>query len=92
MLCLGTPVLFIKNTPCYNFKSVLLISKKEMVAKGEEVVERGWSQKCHAGRKSLLSAFWLSARENDGKGDEAEVRFEADRKRKRERETKAGLQ
>ncbi|KAI2655223.1 Rho guanine nucleotide exchange factor 1 [Labeo rohita] len=53
-------------------QSQILQSEKEMVAKGEEVVERGWSQKCHAGRKSLLSAFWLSARENDGKGDEAE--------------------
>lgn len=55
MLFLGTPFLSIKNIPRYNLKSVLLIPKKEMVAEREEVVERGWSQKCHAGRKSLLS-------------------------------------
>lgn len=55
MLCLGTPFLSIKNTPRYNLKSVLFIPKKEMVVKREEVVEGGWIQKCHAGRKSLLS-------------------------------------
>lgn len=50
MLCIGPHFHSIKNTPCQNLKSVLFISKKEMVAKREEVVERGWSQKCHAGR------------------------------------------
>lgn len=36
-------------------------------------------------------ALWLSARENEGKGDEAGVRFEASRGRKAQ-VTKAGLQ
>ncbi len=33
-----------------------------------------------------VSALWLSARENDGKGDEAGVTFEASRERKRARD------
>ncbi len=80
----GTPFLSINNTPCYMLQ-VCPINPEERNGGKERGIGRE-RMESEMPRWQEVSALWLSARENDGKGDEAGVTFEASRERKRARD------